>query len=179
MAMDNPPHIAGLVRPKDVRLASLLVAAKYLLNRLHSLDQVSLLRRRKFAQQPGNFGARALIELGEDLLASRSQRQELLSTVRIGGNLVDQRLLLEVAKNSTEVARIQPQLLTELGRGRLRAVSKLVENAYLGQGVRASEELLLQHANLASVEAVEATDSLNARIVIGLRRHGHLFSGQH
>src|SRR5215831_18209433 len=168
MAMDNPPHIAGLVRPKDVRLASLLVAAKYLLNRLHRLDQVSLLRRRKFAQQPSNFGARALIELGEDLLASRSQRQELLSTVRIGGNLVDQRLLLEVAKNSTEVARIQPQLLT-----------KLVENAYLGQGVRASEELLLQHANLASVETVEATDSLNARIGIGLRRHGHLFSGQH
>ena len=50
----------------------------------------------------------------------------------------------------------------------------LVENANFGQGELVSEQMLLEPANLASVEAVEAADDLDGIVGSGKNRCGKL-----
>src|ERR1700730_4308241 len=95
-----------------------------------------------------------------------------LPPLRFGGGALEHHALLEETEDPAQVARIQPQLPSELGGGGSLAMRELVEHAHLAQRELALEVALLEEADLASVEAIEAPHGGHALVEVALG-HGH------
>ena len=74
----------------------------------------------------------------------------------------DQPLLLEAGNHAADVARIEAEFPAQVGAGDRGSVRQFVEDAHLGQGEPAVEQVFLEHTDAARVEAIEATDAFGA-----------------
>src|SRR5579862_5153524 len=88
-----------------------------------------------------------------------------------GGRLTDNdSLLFETAQHAAEVAGVKAEVLAEFAGGGLIALCKFVEDAHFRQRVRTLVNAILQNADLAGVETVEAADGVD--VVAGTRTGG-------
>src|ERR1700722_10699964 len=71
---------------------------------------------------------------------------------RLSGN---QPAVVEILDNPGEIARIKAKLDPDLLRSRVLPVCDLVQHPRLAQRERTFQQLLIEHAELAGVEAVE------------------------
>src|SRR5579862_2883025 len=77
----------------------------------------------------------------------------------------DQAAFLEIAQHAAQIAGIEIEGATDLGRGRGAAAGDLVKHPRLAERIGAVEKRLAQHADLPRVEAVEAADRGDALVV--------------
>jgi hypothetical protein len=109
-------------------------------------------RRRRFA-----------VERRERALAGGAQRQVQMACVVAQANAADQPGVLERAQQAAQVAGVEIEVARELGGGRPAAPRELPEQARFGEREPGRGELLVQDADSARLEAVEATDRFGAR----------------
>src|SRR5215510_11771494 len=128
----------------------------------------------------GQAALRPLQQLArpERRLSARGQGEMRLACVGIRRGARDEPTRGEALEDTAQVAAVDVERLRDVGCGRRRGAGRagltvipdLVEHAPFGQRERAVEELFLQHANLARVEAVEAADGVG---VLRERGNGH------
>ncbi len=82
-------------------------------------------------------------------------------------------MLPEFAKDAAEVARVEVQLAGQLGSGGVCAVRQLVEHSHFGERVGALEIAVLQHADAAGIQAIEAANGVNTLLELGDVSGGH------
>ena len=70
----------------------------------------------------------------------------------------------ELPQDAAEIARVEAQLAPDLAGAQPFAPGQLVEDPRFGERQGAVQEVLLEHADLAGVEAIEAPDALDAGI---------------
>jgi len=104
-------------------------------------------------------------------LAVRLRRTCRRSEGRASG---DQPLLIEILDDAAEIAGIEPQLDADVLCGQLVAMRQLVEHPRLAERERALAEMLVEHAELAGIEAVESTDGSDLAVGVD-ERHGNLW----
>ncbi|MNL36506.1 hypothetical protein D3C87_1585900 [compost metagenome] len=123
---------------------------------------MSLLGLRHLGQHRADLFARRLVERFEHLAALRGDAQ--LDRPRVVGRaaLADQPLFLEAGNHSADVAGVQAQFLAKIRRSQPLTVRQFVQDADFRQRKLAVEQMLMQHADLAGIETVEAADSLGA-----------------
>src|SRR5262249_44622929 len=95
------------------------------------------------------------IELCKSLAALCSQRELILPPVggeRLAG---DQAAVFKVLHDAAEVARIEAQLAADLLGGQVVPVRELIDHPCLAQRVGAFVNVLVEHADLAGIGAVE------------------------
>src|SRR5262249_44134324 len=117
----------------------------------------------------------------ERRLASRGEGEMRLAPVGVGSRARDEPAPGEALEDAAQVPDVDVQGLREIDGGRRRRARRpgvavtpdLVEHAPLGQREGAVQELFLQYADLARVEAVEAADGVD---VLRERRSGHVRS---
>ena len=73
------------------------------------------------------------VEGGEGGLTAGRQEEMALPSVRLRRSALEEPALLEETEDAAQVARIQPQLPSELGGGGPLAMRELVEHAHLAQ----------------------------------------------
>jgi hypothetical protein len=98
---------------------------------------------------------RAAIEFRERLTALRGQAELILPPILRHGLAGEQPVLVELLDDAAEVAGIQAQFQSDALRGRALAMGKFVQHPRLAQRERAFEQLLVEDAELARIEAGE------------------------
>src|SRR5712691_1889565 len=109
--------------------------------------------------------ARARIEHGERLAALGGEGQEALPAVVRRTSCPDEAAALEALQQPAEIAEVEAEVPAQGARRGLPAVRQLVQQACLGEPVRAAEEIRAQYADAPCVESVEAAHRLDV--------HGH------
>src|SRR5262249_42157191 len=156
VALDHPAEVAGLRRAKDDGQILFTLRAQQFLNGMQRFDEAFLLGHGQFAEHPGNLPLRLCVQRREGFLPSLGEREKTSPPVVFGGSFSDQSTFLEGAQGAAHIACVQSQLLRQVARRGLVAVSELVEDAALSERIRAAQPLLVEHANLLRVEAIEA-----------------------
>ena len=182
VAGDHPAEIAGLRFAQDDVALRCSLRRHHGLDRAHRGDEIILLGRGQPAEQGADLLHGPRFERIEGLASARCQRQDALPTIVGRDVLADQPALVEPAQDAAEVAGIEAEIATDLGRGGAAALPDLVQHARLGQRERAVEPAVLQHAEILRVEAVEAAHRGDAlRLVSGRNCHagsiGQLLDG--
>src|SRR5215469_16211783 len=171
VAMNDPTHIARLVRPKNiVRLARIGRASKYVFGRFERRDKPSLVLFAQPLQHGRNLIVRAGVDRRERLVTAIRQNQDELPPVLLRRALFDQAALLEGTENSAEIPRIQAELGRDCRSQCRLPPCKLVKNPSLGQRQWTSEQSLVQDTDVAGIEPIEAADGVDA---LAWHRIGH------
>jgi len=158
MAMDDPPEIAGPMRPQDIGDSRGGALAQQGLDLRHILDQAVLGRRRQSAQHGADLVLGAMVEGREGGAAKGGQAQQALPGIQRAGGAPDQAALLEALQKAAEITGIEAEIAHQRARGGIFPMGQLIKDPGLGQGEGAPEQPLLEHADPAGVEAVEAPD---------------------
>src|SRR5712664_3073543 len=116
--------------------------------------------------------ARARIEHGERLTALRGEGQEALPAVVCRTPCPDQAAALEALQQPAEIAEVEAEVPAQGARGGLPALRQLVQQACLGEPVRAAEQARAQYADAPCVESVEAAH----RVDVHAGHPGQLFA---
>src|SRR6185437_40154 len=109
-------------------------------------------------QHCGDLVVRALVELGERLPALGGEAEADLSPV--GGKRLstDQPLLVETLDDAAEIAGVEAELDADFLCREVVAMGQFVKHPRLAQRERAFCQMLVQHPELARIEAVEGAD---------------------
>ena len=121
----------------------------------HRPDQPLAVAARQRGQHAGDIVVRTAIELGEGLTPLGGQAEPVLPPVRRQRLAGDQPVFIEILDDPAEVARIKTKLDPDLFGGQVFAGGEFVQHPRLAQRERAFQQLLVEHAELAGVEAVE------------------------
>src|SRR2546430_10304284 len=100
--------------------------------------------------------ARARIEHGERLAALGGEGEEALPAVVRCTPCAHQAAALEALQQPAEVAEVEAEVPAQGARRGLPALRQLVQQARLGEPVRAAEQAGAQYADAPCVESVEA-----------------------
>jgi hypothetical protein len=149
-----------------------------LLNQAHGVHDAAPLGRRQVPKHDGHFVACQLLERRKCGLPASGQGKMRLTRVGVRGRPRDEPAALEALQDAAQIPAVEFQDLRHVGGGRLdrarrsgiAVVPDLKEHAPFGQRKRALEQLLLQHANLARVEAIEAANRVD---VLGKSESSH------
>src|SRR3954471_10137802 len=175
MARDHPSDISGTMAAQQKSRSRRFGRLQYLLDRSHCSDQTAVRALVERIQHRRDLGLRAAIELGKGLAALGGEAELLLAAVGGQGRAADQALFAKTLDDAAEITGVEPERDADLlGRDGV-ALRKLVEHPRLGQGERALQQLLVEHAELARVEAVEGADGGDSTVDLGAvsgRRHG-------
>src|SRR5207245_1772044 len=98
------------------------------------------------------------------------QAEQLLAPVAVRSGAVEHAGAREAGQDATEVAGVQVERAGELGGGGGLAVRQLVQHAHLGERERTAQVAVLQDANAAGVQTVEAADGVD--VLLELARAG-------
>jgi hypothetical protein len=192
---DDPAHVAStmLAQRAGLRVALVLAGgrrfgdhgvpgpAERCVNQVHGVHDAPTLGGREGSQQDGHLLSRQLLQRRERGLSARAEGEMRLACVGVRRRACDKPPLFEALEDAAQVAAVDIQRPCEVDSRRCRGaghpgvavIPDLVEHTPFGQRERAVEEFLLQHANLARVEAVEAADGID---VLRERGCGHVRS---
>jgi hypothetical protein len=73
----------------------------------------------------------------------------------------------EGGQDATQIAGVQVERAGQLGGGGALAVGQLVQHADLGERERTAQIAVLQDANAAGIQAIEAPDGVDALVEVG------------
>ncbi len=166
MELHDRPHVTRLVQAKEIRGLGGGAFAEQCLDRLHGLDDAVLRGGGEAVQHPAHVLVRAGVEGREGLAPLRGQREVASPAVLLRTELAKEPALLEAAQDAAQIPGVDAEVATQLGGRRVHAVRELVQHARLREGERTAGEAFTQHADLARVEAVEATHGVDAAIEV-------------
>ena len=138
-----------------------------ILHRRHRADDAFLLDGIEPFEHCGDLVVRTLVEWREGLAALGGDRDQALSRIvrcRLAG---DEAVLGEAPQDAAEIAGVEPEVGGERSRGDRLTMCKLPEDARLGHRESGVEEMLVQQADLARVEAGEAAHGGDATLQVG------------
>src|SRR4051794_6665640 len=167
---DDPAHVADAMaaQHESRRLASTL---QHGLDGRHSLREPRCIAGRKLSQHCGDLILRAQVQLGKSLAPLGGEAELVLPAIRGQGPAGDQALFVEALHDPAEIAGVEAKFVADLFRGKVVPVREFVEHAGLAERERALAKVLVEHAKLAGVEAVEGADRCD--VVVGrIERHG-------
>ncbi len=161
VALHHPAHVAGRGSRRVARGDGVRGIASS--RSIVSIAPVSSLRSliRQRPQHRGDVVLGRAFEPGERLAALRGQAQLNLPAVAGSGLRAIRPLLVEVLHDAAEIAGVEPERDADLLGRLLATMGQLVEHARLAQRERALQELLVEHAELPGVEAVEGANRLD------------------
>src|SRR6266446_5747743 len=110
--------------------------------------------------------ARARVEDRERLAALGGEGQEALPAVVRRAPRPDEAAALEALQQPAEIAEVEAEVPAQGARGGLPALRQVVQQACLGERVRAAEQALAQYADAPCVESAEATHRLDVHAAI-------------
>ncbi len=120
---------------------------------------------RKLSQHCGDLILRAQVQLGKGLAALGGEAELVLPAIRGQGPAGDQALFVEALHDAAEIAGVEAELVADLLCGKVVPLRELVEHAGLAERERALSQVLVEHAKLAGVEAVEGANRCD--VVVG------------
>ena len=88
------------------------------------------------------------------------------------GGASNQSALLKVAQHSAQVACVHSEIFAQVRGGQLFPMSHFVEHASLSERERASINALVEDADAACVEPIEASDGRDALIEVKAGHRG-------
>src|SRR5262249_47192021 len=112
----------------------------------------------EYPEQVGDFTARAAVEFGKGGAAFCGQRQLAGTAVGLGWPSGHDLAALQGLQRAAEEAGVEAKRASQVGRGAALALRDLVDDAGFLQRPRTAQELWFDDAQLARVEAVEASD---------------------
>jgi len=122
-------------------------------------------------EQASDFLARTALELGLGGAAFGGQRELVDAAVVLGGLSRHDLPALQCLQGPAHKARIEAEIAGEVGGGTGKAMPDLVDDAGFLQSEGAVQQLRLDEAELAGIEAVERAD--RRYLAVGfLCRHG-------
>src|SRR4029077_7407024 len=138
--------------------------------------QPGAIARRQRGQHGADLVVRTAVELCKSLPSLVGQAE--LELPPVGGERLagDQPVFVEFLDDAAEIAGVEAELSPDLLGGQLLPVRELVEHPRLAQRERALHQMLVEHAELAGVEAVERANrrDLAVGIRLGHRTPRHL-----
>src|SRR5438445_10190316 len=111
-------------------------------------------------------GARARIEHGERLVALGGEGEEALPAVVRRTACPDEAAALEALQQPAEIAEVEAEVPAQGARRGLPPLRQLVQQARLGEPVRAAEQARAQYADAPCVESVEAAHRVDVQAAI-------------
>ena len=114
-------------------------------------------------EQRGDFGLALAVERCEGAPAGAREAEVEMACVARRAFAADQLLLLQRAQQAAEIPGVEVEIARELDGGRAVAVGELPEEARFGQREAGVGELLVEDADAARIEAVEAAKGGGAR----------------
>ena len=110
VAMDHPPHVAGLMGAQQVGRffgALVFVGGKNVFDHVHGRDELLLAAGWNGAQHGGDLLVGTGFERGKHLAASSSEAQKALSAVGGGSLAADQAAAFEVGEDAAQVSGVE------------------------------------------------------------------------
>ena len=136
-------------------------------DRGHRPDQAFAVAVRQRGEHGGDLVVRTAIELREGLTSLGGQAELVLPPVRGQRLAGDQPAVVEILDDPAEIAGIETELDPDLLRRQVFAGGELVQHPRLAQRERAFQQVLVEHAELAGVEAVEG--AYRRDLAVGIR----------
>ncbi len=158
MARDHPADVAGAVAAQEEARRLLRRRLQRLLDRRHRLHDRGALCGIETGEQPADLVARAALELGGGGAALGGQRQLVDAAVVFGWLARHDLAPLQALQGPAQEAGVEPEIAGQIGGGAGGAVRDLVDDARFLQREGTVQQLRLDDAELAGVEAAEAAD---------------------
>jgi hypothetical protein len=169
VAVNDPTHVTGLVRPQQVGRSHVGPGAQAIFDDLHGGDEAALVGAREPSEQGADVVPRPGVKYRKCLPPRSSKAQQALPAIGFRACPVDQAGVVEAAQDAAQVTAVEVQFLGESGCRGLSMACHLKENARLGKGERTADEAFLQHTDPPGVEAVESACRLDApgKVAVG------------
>jgi hypothetical protein len=172
VAVDDPAHVAGPMRPERVEGLGLVRLAQQGFDYRHGLDEATLIPVGEAGDEPAHHFPRGPVEGLEGGAPRSGERQMALARIFIGANTLHEARSLETLQDAAQIAGIEPEVAPDFSRRRAGPVGQLVEDAGFREREGAVQEALLQHTEAAGVETREPPHGADAPVA-GLQIINH------
>lgn len=167
VAENDPTHVARLMGAEKVRVVRGGCGREGLFNLVHGGHEFQLISGRNLGEHLLDLLIGTFLERTKHGETFGGEGEMRLAAVGGGGFAMNPPALLELGKDTAEVTGIETEIGGKIGSGHAVMVRHFVKETGLGEGERTIEQSLLQEANLARVEAVEAADDGNEIRIAG------------